>query len=90
MARTLRTAAFKKKVALEALKEDKTIAEIASKHGVHPMQVSQWKRDLVEGAEAVFSDRRGHKKESWDREALERKVGQQAIELDYLKKKLGC
>lgn len=89
MARTLRTAAFKKKVALEALKEDKTIAEIASKHGVHPMQVSQWKRDLVEAAEAVFSDRRGQKKESWDREALERKVGQQAIELDYLKKKLG-
>lgn len=90
MARTLRTAAFKKKVALEALKEDKTIAEIASKHGVHPMQVNQWKRDLVEGAEAVFSDKRSQKKESWDREALERKVGQQAIELDYLKKKLGC
>ncbi len=90
MARTLRTAAFKKKVALDALKEDKTIAEIASKYGVHPMQVSQWKKELVEGAEAIFMDKRSRKKESWDREALERKVGQQAIELDFLKKKLGC
>jgi transposase len=89
MGRTLRTAAFKKKVALEALKEDKTIAEIASQYGVHPMQISQWKRELVKGAEAVFSDKRSRKKDSWDREALERKVGQQAIELDYLKKKLG-
>lgn len=90
MARTLRTAVFKKKVALEALKEDKTIAEIASQYGVHSMQVSQWKKELVEGAEAIFVDKRSRKKESWDREALERKVGQQAIELDYLKKKLGC
>ncbi len=90
MARTLRTAAFKKKVALEALKEDKTIAEIASQHKIHPIQVSQWKKELVDGAEAVFVDKRGRKKDNWDREALERKVGQQAIELDYLKKKLGC
>jgi len=88
MARTLRTAAFKKKIALEALKEDKTIAEIASQYGVHPMQVSQWKKELVDGAEAVFVDKRSRKKDNWDREALERKVGQQAIELDYLKKKL--
>ena len=90
MGRTLRTAAFKKKVALEALKEDKTIAQIASQFGVHPMQVSQWKRELTDGAETIFTDKRGRKKEDWDREALERKVGQQAIELDYLKKKLGC
>lgn len=77
-------------MALEALKEDKTIAEIASLHGVHPMQVSQWKKELVEGAESIFTDKRSSKKEDWDREALERKVGRQAIELDYLKKKLGC
>lgn len=51
MGRTLRTAAFKKKVALEALKEDKTISEIASDYGIHPMQVSQWKRELIEEAE---------------------------------------
>jgi transposase-like protein len=73
-------------VALEALKEDKTIAEIASKHGVHLMQVSQWKKELVDGAEAIFVDKRSRKNEAWDREALERKVGQQVIELDYLKK----
>mgnify|MGYP001563784300 FL=1 len=89
MGRTLRTAAFKKKVALEALKDDKTLAEIASQFGVHPMQVSQWRKELTDGAEAIFSDKRGRKKEDWDRDALERKVGQQAIELDYLKKKFG-
>ncbi len=88
MGRALRTAAFKKKVVLEAFKEDKTIAQIASQFGVHPMQVSQWKRELTDGAETIFTDKRGRKKEDWDREALERKVGQQAIELDYLIKNL--
>lgn len=88
MGRILRTAAFKKKGALEALKEDKTITEIANQYGVHPMQVSQWKRELIEGAERIFSDKKSQKKEEWDREALERKIGRQAVELDYLKKKL--
>ena len=49
------TAAFKSKVALEALREDKPISAIASRHGVHPSQVSSWKRKAVEGMQETFS-----------------------------------
>ncbi|MGI0062317.1 MAG: IS3 family transposase [Nitrosotalea sp.] len=90
MTRTLRTPAFKKKVALEALKEDKTLGQIASQFGVHPIQVSQWKQELLVGCEAVFQDKRKRTKtEECGREALERKIGQLTIDIDYLKKKLG-
>ena len=50
------TADFKAKVALEALRGDRTIQEIASKHKVHPNQVSTWKRQAVDGLGAVFSN----------------------------------
>jgi transposase-like protein len=90
MSRTPRTAAFKKKVALDALREEKTMGQLASQHSVHPIQVSQWKKELIDGAEAIF-ERKGmrRKKDTVEREALERKIGQMTIELDYLKKKLG-
>ena len=90
MARLPRTAAFKKRVALDALKEDKTLAQLASEHGVHPMQISEWKRELLDGAEKIF-ERKGSKqqREPIEREDLERKIGQLTVELDYLKKKLG-
>lgn len=85
-----RTAAFKQKVAIEALKGEKTINEIAKGYGVHPVQVSQWKKELVGGAELLFGKR---KRKGLDTEiekaALERKVGQLTIEIDWLKKKLG-
>lgn len=85
-----RTAAFKKRVAIEALKEERTINEIAKEYSVHPVQVGQWKKALLDGAEAIFSRRK--KKEDnteIDRASLERKVGQLTIEIDWLKKKLG-
>ena len=56
MTRTPHTAEFKKKVALEALREDKTLGQIASAHGVHPVQVSKWKKMLLDGAASVFAD----------------------------------
>lgn len=56
MSRSRRTAAFKKKVALDAIKEDKTAAELASLHGVHPLQVGKWKRELIDGADMIFED----------------------------------
>ena len=88
--RTPRTAAFKKKVALEALKEDKTLGQLASQHGVHPLQVGKWKKELIEGAESLFEGKRSRKQdESIDREKLEKKVGQLTMENDFLKKKLG-
>jgi len=89
--RTPRTAVFKKKIALEALKEDKTLNQLASQYGVHPMQVGKWKKELTEGAESLFEGKRSRKQDDGtDREALEKKVGQLTMENDFLKKKLGC
>lgn len=88
--RTPRTAAFKKKVAIEALREDKTLNQLASEHGVHPLQISKWKKELIDGAESLFDGKKGRKPdETQDREALEKKVGRLTMENDFLKKKLG-
>ena len=85
-----RSAAFKQKVAIEALKGDRTINEIAKAYGVHPVQVCQWKKELVEGAELLFGKRKRKSADSeGDKATLERKVGQLTIEIDWLKKKLG-
>ena len=90
MTKIPRTPAFKKKVALEALKEDKTLGQVASQHGVHPIQVGQWKKTLIDGAESLFEGKHSRRKEEdVSREALERKIGQLTVELDFLKKKLG-
>lgn len=90
MAKTPHTAEFKKKVALEALKEDKTLAQIASAHSVHPVQVSKWKKMLLDGAAAIFENpKKARRLDTWNQEAHERKIGKMAIEMDYLKKKLG-
>ncbi len=80
------TADFKAKVALEALRGDRTIQEIASRHKVHPNQVSTWKRQAVEGLGAVFSEGAGkagsdHEVEVHD---LHAKIGQLTVERDFL------
>jgi transposase len=76
---------FKAKVALEVLRGDKTIQEIAAKHQVHPNQVSAWKRQAVDGMADVFS--RGGKA-SGPSEAeikeLHAKIGRLAVENDFL------
>ena len=83
--------AFKAKVALEALKGEQTVTEIASKHGLHPTLVTEWKRQLADGASAVFE--KGTGKVEKDGEALVgelyRQIGQQKVELDFLARKLG-
>lgn len=90
MNRNLRTAAFKKKVAIEAIKEEKTINEIAKEYEVHPVQVSRWKKELLDGAETLFgSPKRKNSDPDIEKAALERKVGQLTVEIDWLKKKLG-
>lgn len=76
---------FKAKVALEALRGDKTIQEIAARHQVHPNQVSQWKRQAMEGMADAFS--RGGKSDGVsDAEVkdLHAKIGRLTIENDFL------
>ena len=80
------TADFKAKVALEALRGDKTIQEIAARHKVHPNQVSTWKRQAMDGLSAVFSNgaekaRMNHDGEIHD---LHAKIGQLTVERDFL------
>jgi len=80
------TADFKARVALDALRGDKTIQEIAAKHKVHPNQVSTWKRQAVDGLGEVFSngaDRavRDHETEVRD---LHAKIGELMVERDFL------
>jgi transposase-like protein len=83
--------AFKAKVALAALKEDKTIQEIANEYSVHPNQISQWKKQLLDGAMELFE--RPNKKNpevkhaEEERDLLLKTVGEMKIENDFLKKK---
>ena len=80
--------AFKAKVALEALKGEQTVAEIASKHGLHPTLVTEWKRQLADAASAVFDKGTGKEAEVLTDE-LYKQIGQQKVELDFLARKLG-
>ena len=80
------TGEFKARVALEALRGDKTVQEIASKHKVHANQVSSWKRQAIDGLGEVFSngvDRERQGRETEVRE-LHAKIGQLTVERDFL------
>lgn len=81
---------MKVKIAIESLKGQKTINEIASGYGVHPNQVSRWKQEALEILAAGFSRRRERaaKEESELRERLYSQIGQLKVELDWLKKNL--
>ncbi len=82
-------ASFKAKVALAAVRGDKTTAEMASKFGVHANQISSWKRQLLEGATELFADGRRRKKEASaaDEEQLYEQIGRLKMEVEWLKKK---
>jgi putative transposase len=93
MSRKRRTfgASFKAKVALAAVRGDKTTAELASRFKVHANQVSAWKKQLVDGATELFADGRCRRKgESCvSEEELYEQIGRLKMELDWLKKKAG-
>jgi len=82
-------ATFRAKVALEAAKGEKTLAELSSEFSVHPNQIRNWRKQLLETLPDLFTDRR--KKRDTDQEELiselYRQVGQLKVELDWLKKK---
>lgn len=82
---------FKAKVALEAIRGVKTITEIAQEFGVHPTQVGQWKKVLLEQASGVFDAERGPKpaEPAVSPERLYSEIGRLKMDLDWLKKKSG-
>ena len=82
---------FKHQVALAALKEQKTLSELSSEYGVHPNQVSAWKKQLIEGSGQIFNEKRqkSEEKHARDTSKLYEEIGRLKIELDWLKKKLG-
>ena len=85
------TTEFKVKVALEAIKGQRTSSEISSHYSIHANQVMPWKKQALEGLPDVFSSRRERAAE--DEEAIKaqlyRQIGQLKVELDWLKKKSG-
>ena len=79
---------FKAQVALEAIKNQRTIAEIASEYGVHPSQVNKWKRQVLDGVPTIFSGKNGKDKQDGEKLQAElyQQIGQLKVELDWLKK----
>ncbi len=83
-------AGVKAKVALAAMRGERTTSQLVSQFGVHSTQIGQWKRRLLEGAAELFSD--GHRREVQDQEALVaelyEQIGRLQMELGWLKKKV--
>jgi transposase-like protein len=82
---------FKAKVALEALKEIKTVNQLAQDYGLHPNQISLWKKELTTRAEEIFGTVKDKEKIKTDElvPKLYQEIGQLKVELDWLKKKVG-
>jgi transposase-like protein len=90
-ARRNHTPAFKAKVALAALKNDRTIAQLAEQFDVHPNQITSWKEQLLASAPDVF-ERSGSAKssaEEVDIKSLQAKIGELVLENDFLERALG-
>lgn len=82
-------AVLKARVALEAIKAEKTTAQIASEYSIHPNQIRLWRQRLLEGLPELFSDRpqKVQRESEQLQEELYKQIGQLKVELDWLKKK---
>ena len=83
------SSAFKAKVALEAIKKEKTMSQLSSEYGVHSNQINQWRKHLLEELPEIFSKKRQKKERDTEdlQDELYRQIGQLKVELDWLKKK---
>jgi transposase len=85
------SAELKARIAVEAIKGAKTVQQIAAENNLHPVQVTQWKTQMLESAPGVFARGRDQCAEAEslekEKERLERKVGQLVVEVDWLQKK---
>lgn len=91
MKRSRYSAELKAKVALEAIRGQKTINQIASEYDVHPNQVGSWKKQVLQLLPEVFSNRkaRSREEEQAKMDALYQQIGQLQVELAFLKKRAG-
>ena len=85
------SADLKAKIAVEAMKGQRTIQEIGSHYGIHPNQVTNWKRQLLEGATDIFSNGRVRAEEADEqlKAELYQQIGKLQVDLEWLKKKSG-
>jgi len=81
------TSAFKARVAIEALKERESLAELSKRYELHPTMISKWKQEFLEKSSDVF-DKRSEEEPGIDPEKLYTKIGQLEMENDFLKKSL--
>ena len=78
------SASFKAKVALAAVRGEKTLAELAQEFDIHPTQIGEWRSQLLERAASVFGGESDQSEPTVDLKALHAKIGQQALEIDFL------
>ena len=80
--------AFKAKVAIEALQERETLVELSKKYGIHPNQITRWKKEFLERAPQLFEKTQPSENNEKEMEKMFAKIGQLEMERDYLKKNL--
>jgi len=86
------TAKPKARVAIEAIRGEKTLNQLGSQFGLHPVQIAHWRRTALDHIEELFVDgrtRQGQDEVAADRDALSEEIGRLKVELDFVKKKAG-